>query len=146
MAFQSNFRIPPFHTDSHPCIRIGGPVAYIGGPVAKPLLGGDWALVGKPFRDPLPRTSSLWKLMDNHWFQEIIKTRFQEKHLKALLESHLGPTASDILESRNTCDFLNTVMGVCAGSSSIEDNPNMWEVSLQMWTKNQRLDNDRNAY
>ena len=25
----SNFRIPPFHTDSHPCIRIGGPVAYI---------------------------------------------------------------------------------------------------------------------
>ena len=34
MFFSPNFRIPPFHTDSHPCIRIGGPVAHIGGPVA----------------------------------------------------------------------------------------------------------------
>ena len=31
--FQSIFWIPPFHTDSHPCIRIGGPVDCIGGPV-----------------------------------------------------------------------------------------------------------------
>ena len=38
MAFLSNFRMPPFHTDSHTCIRIGGPIAYNGGPVALELL------------------------------------------------------------------------------------------------------------
>ena len=38
--FLSNFWIPPFQTDSHPCIRIGGPVACIGGPVAcQPAIG-----------------------------------------------------------------------------------------------------------
>ena len=31
--FLSNFWIPPFHTDSHPCIRKGGPVDCIGDPV-----------------------------------------------------------------------------------------------------------------
>ena len=31
--------MPPFHTDSHPSIRIGGPVAHIGGPV-------DWISEG----------------------------------------------------------------------------------------------------
>ena len=25
--------LPPFHTDSHPCTRIGGPVDRIGGPI-----------------------------------------------------------------------------------------------------------------
>ena len=29
----SNFRIPPLHTDSHPCIRIGGHVECIGDPM-----------------------------------------------------------------------------------------------------------------
>ena len=32
MAFFVKFLNPPFHTDSHPYIRIGGPIAYIGGP------------------------------------------------------------------------------------------------------------------
>ena len=35
------FWIPPFHTDSHPCFRIGGPVAYIGGPASS--VGGTGA-------------------------------------------------------------------------------------------------------
>ena len=33
MAFFVNFLNPPFHTDSHSCIHVGGPVASIGGPV-----------------------------------------------------------------------------------------------------------------
>ena len=33
MAFFVKFLNPPFKTDSHPCIRIGGPVDRIGGPV-----------------------------------------------------------------------------------------------------------------
>ena len=51
MAFFVKFLNPPFQTDSHPCIRIGGPVAYIGGPVA-------WSL------DPVwHRHSELWKIL-----------------------------------------------------------------------------------
>ena len=33
MASSVKFLNPPFHTDSYPCIRIGGPVDRIGGPV-----------------------------------------------------------------------------------------------------------------
>ena len=33
LPFQSNFLNPPFHTDSYPCIRTGGPVDCIGGSV-----------------------------------------------------------------------------------------------------------------
>ena len=33
MAFLINFLNPPQQTDSHPCIRLGGPVDCIGGPV-----------------------------------------------------------------------------------------------------------------
>ena len=39
MAFSANFSNPPFHTDSHPCIRVGGPADCIGGPV-------DWRAPG----------------------------------------------------------------------------------------------------
>ena len=34
LMFFFNFSNPSFHTDSHPCIRIGGPADCIGGPVA----------------------------------------------------------------------------------------------------------------
>ena len=36
--FFAKFPNPLFHTDSRPCIRKGGPVAYIGGPVGLPAL------------------------------------------------------------------------------------------------------------
>ena len=42
----------PFHTDSHPCIRIGGPVAYIAGPVAhKDADGGQASPFYLPVKD-----------------------------------------------------------------------------------------------
>ena len=34
MAFSVKFLNPPQQTDSHPCTRLGGPVASLGGPVA----------------------------------------------------------------------------------------------------------------